>query len=118
MRPMPSPRGTNIAQMFLPDRGPLAAYDDANGFLSDDEVEKVIAFLKGKLSEEDLAKAREILVGKSAMSMDSRSISRQVADVIAATNEAREASFAARFPDAARISVVGYGGEQRYERRR
>jgi hypothetical protein len=31
MRPMPSPRGTNYANLFLPERSPVAAYDAAPG---------------------------------------------------------------------------------------
>ena len=49
--PMPSPRGTNVARLFL-NRSPAGAYDAA---LSEESAAELLAFLQGKLSEADLA---------------------------------------------------------------
>ena len=50
--PMPSPRGTNRAGLFL-NRNPGGAYDAA---LSEESAAELLAFLQGKLSEEDLSR--------------------------------------------------------------
>jgi len=50
-RPMPSPRGTNHAGLFLANN-PRGAYDAA---LPEDAGVKLLTFLQGKLSDADLA---------------------------------------------------------------
>ena len=49
--PMPSPRGTNRAGLFL-NSNPRGAYDAA---LSEESAAALLAFLQGKLSDADLA---------------------------------------------------------------
>lgn len=50
MKPMPSPRGTNRAGLYLPSRGPRAAYDAANGLREDDLRDE-----NGKLDPQKIA---------------------------------------------------------------
>lgn len=60
--PMPSPRGTNHARLFLAQTfpGAGAAYDAAAG-LDPDAQAKLLEILTGKLSDEDMAAVKAML---------------------------------------------------------
>jgi hypothetical protein len=66
MRPMPSPRGTNLAKLFLPSN-PRGAYDAA---LSEESGAAIYAFLQGKLSDEDLAEFCKLAGIDAGVGMD------------------------------------------------
>jgi hypothetical protein len=66
LKAMPSPSGTNYEKLFLPDRGPSAAYDAA----PDDETgvqmpARILEFLAGKLSGEDMSHLKSLLQGSA-----------------------------------------------------
>jgi hypothetical protein len=131
--PMPSPTGRNSAKLFL--RGRTAqvlgvAYDAAGG-LEKSGRERILEFVKSKLSEADFAELQKILAGEdmaaddpplldgiSVMPADrivaadasNRRIARRV---MAETTEQRERDFARRFPDATKIKTIGPGGDLR-----
>jgi hypothetical protein len=92
-QPMPSPRGTNIAQLFLP-ANPKGAYDQ----LPDDVAAELLTFLQGKLSEADFIEACRLGGLDAGITMDQRR--RRHALDSAATK-----SFAERFPHASTIAV-------------
>lgn len=62
---MPSPTGRNAENLFLPSRGPLAAYDAAPDVLAD-----VAALLKGKVDAITLAQVLKIARGGAANDAD------------------------------------------------
>ena len=113
--PMPSPKGTNRAQLFL---NPHAAYDEA---LPADVGAGLLAFLTDKLSPEDLAEFCKMAGIDAGAAMDTEGeINERMP--MAKTNEAamdqRRAAlalrvartpgaedFATRFPGAAKIKV-------------
>jgi hypothetical protein len=63
-RPMPSPRGTNVARLFVNPRG---AYDAA---LPEDAAAELLVFLQGKLTDADLAEFCKMAGIDAGMSMD------------------------------------------------
>lgn len=108
--PMPSPRGTNHARLFVNPRG---AYDAA---LPEGAAAELLAFLQGKLSEADLAEFCKMAGIDSGVTMD------EPADFTGKPavgggkfgedsrrrrphTAAESASFAERFPHAAKIKV-------------
>ena len=117
--PMPSPRGTNRAGLFL-NSNPRAAYDAA---LSEESAAELLAFLQGKLSEEDLSRFCAMAGIDQGMTMDDEGelatrlptprTNEQAQDQRGALLAARVArqpiavqrSFADRFPHAAKIKV-------------
>lgn len=101
LRSMPSPSGTNHERLFIRGRGPVAAYDAAEG-LTDDVIARLKAFLKGKISDEDLAKIEELLMNNSEMANDARTRLRVASDM-ATKHAGNERVFLERFPEAARI---------------
>jgi hypothetical protein len=90
--PMPSPRGTNHARLFITSN-PKGAYDAA---LSEESGAEVYAFLQGKLSEEDLADFCKLAGIDAGLGMDRRR---------PAMDAAAKADFAHRWPHAAKIVV-------------
>jgi hypothetical protein len=64
--PMPSPRGTNHARLFV-NSNPRGAYDAA---LSEESAAALLAFLHGKLSDADLAEFCKMAGIDAGMSMD------------------------------------------------
>lgn len=73
--PMPSPRGTNHAGLYLPPNFPASgmAYDAATGLADSEEkatIAKILAYLKGKLSDADLDKVAQLLSGEEARAED------------------------------------------------
>jgi hypothetical protein len=111
-RPMPSPRGTNRAGLFLV-TNPRGAYDAA---LSEASGAQLVAFLTSKLSEEDLAEFCKLAGIDAGLGMDNpepfNGMPRpgggkfgQDARYRRPMTAAQEASFAERFPHAARIKV-------------
>jgi hypothetical protein len=93
-QPMPSPRGTNLARLFIT-TNPRGAYDAA---LSEESGAELVSFLQGKLSEEDLAEFCKLAGIDAGLGMDARR--RRPAMDAAST-----ADFARRHPHAARIKV-------------
>lgn len=92
-RPIPSPRGTNHAGLYLV-TNPRGAYDEA---LSDASAAELLSFLQGKLSEEDLIAFCKLAgIDDPGMGMDRRRH---------AMDGAAEADFAKRFPHSARIKT-------------
>jgi hypothetical protein len=63
--PMPSPRGTNHARLFVNPRG---AYDAA---LSEESAADLLVFLTGKLSDADLAEFCKMAGIDQGVTMDS-----------------------------------------------
>jgi hypothetical protein len=94
---MPSPKNTNYENLSLPSRGPFAAYDAAPSpqqeLIGDDMPDKICAMLKGEVDDATLEKIHEILMNKTAMTMD--------ADKTMSMDAAR--GYARMFPDASRI---------------
>jgi hypothetical protein len=115
---MPSPRGTNHARLFITVPGPVAAYDAAGGLENGDPIERVLAFLRDKLSPADLAGARKILEAQrdggegqpsehdADLSMDALPARTRHLIRMGNASSAADAAFAARHPDAARIRIV------------
>lgn len=125
--PMPSPRGTNHAKLFLRARGPVAAYDSRRGLaadaaLSDEKKGAILDFLAGKLSSDDIMSVKAMLSGEraydeppdfpgkpkvgggmTALDRLPSSLRREVIDRTLSARDSRAKSFAERFPDAARI---------------
>lgn len=64
--PMPSPRGTNVAKLFV-DRNPRAAYDA----MPEDAAAELLVFLTGKLSDADLAEFCKMAGIDQGITMDS-----------------------------------------------
>lgn len=93
-RPMPSPRGTNHAGLFIT-TNPRGAYDAA---LSEASGAELYAFLSGKLSEEDLAEFCKLAGIDAGVGMDA--LRRRPA-----MDGAGRADFARRWPHAAKIAV-------------
>ena len=65
--PMPSPTGRNAANLFLEGRAASvlrAAYDAAEGLPDDERMERILEFLKEKLSAVDFALVSKILDGE------------------------------------------------------
>jgi hypothetical protein len=91
-QPMPSPRGTNLARLFIT-ANPSGAYDAA---LSEESGAELYAFLQGKLSEEDLAEFCKLAGLDAGLGMDRRR---------PAMDAASAADFARRYPHAAKIVV-------------
>lgn len=68
LKAMPSPKGTNLDRRFIIDRSrPSAAYDAA---LSDESALKLLEFLRGKLSDEDLSDFCKLAGVDAGVSMD------------------------------------------------
>lgn len=74
LKPMPSPHGTNHARRFIAERGARGAYDAAPGLsdsdLSDEAALRLLEFLRGKLSDDDLATFCKIAGIDGGMTMD------------------------------------------------
>lgn len=64
--PMPSPRGTNHARLFIT-TNPHGAYDER---LSEESGAELYAFLQGKLSDEDLAEFCKLAGIDAGLGMD------------------------------------------------
>jgi hypothetical protein len=105
---------------------PGFAYDSVDG-LHGTTLEKLLAFLKGKLSAEDFVQLRSLLGEVDAMAADDPapfrgmpktggtmtaldrlppSLRRKTVDAIMAARESQRESFDERFPNAARIKIV------------
>lgn len=111
---MPSPRGTNRAGLFL-HSNPRGAYDAA---LPNDAVAELLTFLKGKLSDEDFSEFCRLGNFDAGVTMDEPgpfngmpqpggSKFGQDARNRRSYSVAETASFAERYPHAARIKI-GY----------
>ena len=114
--PMPSPRGTNHARLFVT-TNQQAAYDEK---LPEDVGAELLAFLAGKLSDEDLQAFCKMAGIDAGAAMDEPEpfkdmpkTNAQAADQARARAAVRAArmsdadreSFSDRFPGAARIKV-------------
>lgn len=104
LRPMPSPRGTNVARRYIVDRSLRgAAYDEA----PKDAMLELLEFLRGKLSDSDLGKFCEMagIDGGTAMD-DERGGPVPFKGMPQRGGTAMDAkSFAELYPHAARIKV-------------
>ena len=105
LRPMPSPKGTNLAKLFLP-ANPKGAYDAA---LPDDAKAALLEFLRDKLSTEDLATFAKMLGADPEAAMDDEGGPEPFPGMPQTGGgkamDSRLRSFAERFPNAARIRV-------------
>jgi hypothetical protein len=108
--PMPSPHGTNHARLFVNPRG---AYDAA---LPEDAAAELITFLTGKLSDADLAEFCKLAGIDQGVTMDEpvpfKGMPQPGGGKFGEDSRRRRphsaaesASFAERFPHAARIKV-------------
>jgi hypothetical protein len=128
--PMPSPRGTNRERLFVhwPTRSPTMAFDSAAGVADHpDEIEQLLEFLKGKLSDEDMQQVQKIVAsrpealddarpepdlgkltnaGKQALDHLSPALRRQAIDAVMDQRSRAAKSFASRWPEIARIVSV------------
>lgn len=112
--PMPSPRGTNHAGLFITAASPRAAYDAA---LSEASGAELYAFLSGKLSEEELAQFCKLAGIDAGLGMDNPEPFKGMPQpggkifgqdgrlIPGAMQSAKEVDFHRRFPNAARIRV-------------
>lgn len=104
LRPMPSPRDTNLAKLFLP-ANPKAAYDAA---LPEDAKAALLEFLRDKLSTEDHAAFAKMLEADTDAAMDDGGPEPFAGMPLPGGGKAmdsRRRSFAERYPNAARIKV-------------
>jgi hypothetical protein len=113
LKAMPSPSGTNNEGLYIPDRGPSAAYDslakrrfahdgtgtelDHEDFLGENgekippaSVVKILDFLTGTMSDEDMSQFKSLLQSSSDMGTGSG------ADEDAETEQERQARLAKR----------------------
>lgn len=108
---MPSPRGTNYARLFV-NRSPAGAYDAA---MPEDAAAEILTFLTGKLSDADLAEFCKLAGIDAGITMDEPVPFKGMPqpgggkfgqDARRRPHSAAEsASFAERFPHAAKIKV-------------
>lgn len=63
LKPMPSPRGTNLEGLHMPSARRGAAYDAA--ILDDDKANALREYLTGKLTDEQVAEAMAIVTGSA-----------------------------------------------------
>ena len=122
-KPMPSPRGTNYAQLFIPARGPVAAYDAKEGLetrggslyprggyvvdaSTDDGMQKIAKHIAEKIGVADLPKLIEAL---NAINMENTpdtkgmSFDRRMAGL---RMDTELGGFYSSFPNASKIGVV------------
>lgn len=108
--PMPSPRGTNFANLFI-STNPKGAYDA----MTDQEVAELLEFLKGKLSDSDFAEFCALGGFDAGMTMDEpapftgmpQPSGRQFGQDArrGALSTVSQTAFARRYPHAAAIKV-------------
>jgi hypothetical protein len=100
---MPSPRGTNYARLFV-STSPRGAYDA----MPADGGAELVEFLRGKLSDADLAEFCKMAGIDAGMSMDEPVPFKgmpQPGGGKFGEDSRQRASFAQRFPHAAKIKV-------------
>jgi hypothetical protein len=100
---MPSPRGSNRARLFV-DRNPRGAYDEK---MSEADGSSLVAFLTDKLSPEDLAEFCKMAGIDAGAAMDEPADFEGKPKVGGGMGQdaRHRASFAQRFPHAAKIKV-------------
>jgi hypothetical protein len=100
---MPSPRGTNHARLFV-SASPRGAYDA----MPDDGGAELVEFLRGKLSDADLAEFCKMAGIDAGVTMDEPVPFKgmpQPGGSKFGEDSWKRASFAERFPHAAKIKV-------------
>jgi len=115
--PMPSPRGTNRAGLFLPPswaaRDPVAAYDAAEGLAApeaESPAKQVLSKIRRVLAPKDLAELRDLLASEDFATDDPPDFAgkpRPGREPLPAMDGAlRTGSFEDMFPSAKRIGFA------------